>query len=502
MNALPRAARWYLYVVWGTAALLVASTLARTASAPHPLLLAAALVAFVLADYFIVEYRTNDGKQIGMTITDSLVIFLASTVGAQGVLVVIAGSLFTDILGRRGWFKGLFNAAQRSINYVVLLAIFTVVSTPDAPPFTGPRGLVAFALMASAYHALNTVLVATIVALAGGQQLIAVYVESFRRVHWVHFITLPFGAALSYIWATNPWLVIPAALPLVMAQRSFQAMAEIQEQSRSNQELARRATQLLEELQTKQEELVRSSKLAALGTLSAGIGHEFNNLLTAILGNAQLGLSTDDVREKDEALEVMLQASMRGRGITGGLLNFARRSDPKRAPANLAAVVRETVALAQPEFSRLGIQVEQVVEPVPTLVCDAGQIAQVLMNLLTNARDAMSGGDGGTVRVALRERLGFVELAVGDSGAGIPDELLPHIFQPFMTTKAATEGGERGTGLGLAISARIVESHGGTIAVDSQVGKGTTMTVRLPISDSAAPARADEPAPLEFRAVG
>lgn len=507
MNALPRAARWYLVCIWGTAAALVAGALVRAQAAQVDLLfLAVALVAFVLADHFIVEYRTGDGKEIGMTISDSLVLFLAITAGAYGVLVVIAGSLITDLISKRGWIKGLFNAAQRAICFMALLAIFHAVSDPGGTPFAGPHGLAAFVLMAAAYHALNTILVATILAFAGGQPLLQVYVESFRRVHWVHFITLPFGAILAYIWLTNPWLIIPAAMPLVMAQRTFQTIADLQEQSRRNHELAHKATTLLEELKANQEALLRSSKLAALGTFAAGIGHDFNNLLTAILGNAQLGRMCDDLAEKEESLAVIEQACLRGKSITGGLLAFARRRETARRPCDLADLVAETLHLVQPEFTRNGISIEQRIEPTTPVVCDAGQIAQVLMNLLTNARDAMAERGGGRVVIALRQGDGVVELAVSDSGRGIPEALLPQIFQPFVTTKGATDGSATaGTGLGLAISHGIVQSHAGTIVVASVVGEGTTMTVRLPVSSAPADG-APEPfgalAVLETRAVG
>lgn len=453
-------------------------------SAPPPSLwlLLGVFVAFVLADYFYVLFTINEGNQVGMTIVDALTVFLVSTAGMYGVLVLVFGSLGSDLLRKRPWFKGLFNASQRSLAYLVLVAIYTSLTPASAPPFSGPMGMSAFLLIALVYHTLNTIFVATIVAFASQQPLRAVYSASYRQVHWVHFITLPFGAILAYIWTTNPWLLLPAAVPLLMAQRSFRAMAEVQKQAKRNEELARQATELLEELRAKQAELVRSSQLAALGTFSAGIAHEFNNLLAAILGYAQLALTTDDPAEKDEALEVAIRACLRGRSITSGLLTFARRRDPQRAPCRLDELVDETVTLMRQEFAQRNLRITQQLEPVPTVICDAGQISQVLINLLTNARDAMAEHEGEII-VELRERTGFVELAVRDHGTGIPAELLAQIFQPFMTTKGALGGSTTpGTGLGLAISHGIVEGHGGSIDVASIVGEGTTMTVRLPVA--------------------
>jgi signal transduction histidine kinase/ActR/RegA family two-component response regulator len=246
--------------------------------------------------------------------------------------------------------------------------------------------------------------------------------------------------------------------------------------------LAMEHAQLFEELRHKQDELVRSSKLAALGTFSAGIAHEFNNLLAGILGYAQLGLLSDDVEEKNEALDVAARACLRGRGITSSLLTFARRSDPQRALYQVRDAVEETLALVERELAKLNIRVERRLEPVPLTICDLGQIGQVLLNLITNARDAMLKQDGGVITVELAQRGGQIELVVSDTGSGIPEHLLQQVFQPFMTTKGALGGSTTpGTGLGLAISYGIVEGHGGTISVASTVGQGTTMTVRLPI---------------------
>jgi len=179
---------------------------------------------------------------------------------------------------------------------------------------------------------------------------------------------------------------------------------------------------------------------------------------------------------------VAARACLRGRGITSSLLTFARRSDPQRALYQIRDAVEETLALVERELAKLNIRVERQLQPVPLTICDLGQIGQVLLNLITNARDAMVDLGGGVITVELAQRGGQIELVVSDTGSGIPEPLLQQVFQPFMTTKGALGGSTTpGTGLGLAISYGIVEEHGGTISVASTVGCGTTMTVRLPI---------------------
>lgn len=484
MYALPRAARWYLYTLWLLALVLAAATLWRLSGPPaHLALLGFTTLIYILADYFEVGYGINGRDRVAMTIVDAVAIFLVPITGPYGLGVIVVGSLAVDMLRDRPWFKALFNVAQRVIIFVVMLLLYQALSLPGAPAFSGPHGLTAFLALTVSYYLLNTFLVSTIVALASGRPLLQIYADSYRQAHWVHFITMPYGAVLAYLWKTNPWLILPAMVPLLMAQRSFQAMASWQEESRRNRELATQATALVEQLRAHQDELVRSSKLAALGTFAAGIAHEFNNLLAAILGYAQLALSTDDVAEKNEALEVAMRACLRGRSITSGLLTFARRRDPRRETCNLADLVAETVTLVQREFAKVNVTIEQRLQSVPTVVCDSGQIAQVLINLLTNARDAMAGQQGGRIEINLSATTNSVEIAVTDTGSGIPAELLPHIFQPFTTTKGALGGSTTaGTGLGLAISHGIIERHGGSIRVCSTVGQGTTMTVSLPVA--------------------
>jgi signal transduction histidine kinase len=238
---------------------------------------------------------------------------------------------------------------------------------------------------------------------------------------------------------------------------------------------------LFDELRLKQNELIQSSKLAAVGTFAAGIAHEFNNLLGSMLGYAELGYGVNDLEEKNHSLDVVIQACRRGRSITRGLLTFARRQEHQRAMANLADAIDETLTLVEIDLRKSHIELIRQVEPVQSSILDLGQLAQVVLNLITNARDAMK-PQGGTLTIGLRERRGWLELSVSDTGSGIAEEIRDKIFEPFVTTKGALGGSQTpGTGLGLSVSYGIVQEHGGTITVESALGRGTTMTVRLPV---------------------
>lgn len=632
MRALPLTARLYLIVTWTAAAVLIGAALISSPGLIERVdLLLLWLLLFGYADYFEVEFEIGDGDRLRMTVTDAALIFLVTASGLSGVLVIAIGTCIVEALRRRPWYRNLFNASQRSITYLAILQVYTLLHTPGTTPFSGPGGLASLVAITGVYYLLNTLFVGTIFGLAQGQPLLRVYRDSFLAARWVYLVIMPVGVSLAALWDTNPWLLIPGVVPLIMAHRSFRAVAAWQAESRRNKALARESQQLasklerlqdtatamiasfepgpllktvstrlaalleasaswvvlleqtrvylvaasgipptltcdagayaaelessgvrqldatgaarlhgmaqspwqtlviiplavenrvlggiclaldhqitlaeddrrvllafaaqaalameharlFEELRHKQDELVRSSKLAALGSFSAGIAHEFNNLLAGILGYAELGLSSDNQEEKDEALQVAVRSCLRGRSITGGLLTFARRDDPQRGLHQVREAVEDMLALVERELAKLNIRVERRFQIVPPTVCDPGQISQVILNLVTNARDAMLEKGGGVITIDLARYDDQIELAVSDTGTGIPDHLLEHVFQPFMTTKGALGGSATpGTGLGLAISYGIVQSHGGTITIDSQVGVGTTVTIRLPI---------------------
>ncbi|MFV9506666.1 MAG: response regulator [Oscillochloridaceae bacterium umkhey_bin13] len=241
---------------------------------------------------------------------------------------------------------------------------------------------------------------------------------------------------------------------------------------------------LFRKLQESQAELIQSSKLAAVGTFAAGIAHEFNNLLAGMLGYAQLGLAGVDDDAKNEALKVVVDTCRRGKSITGSLLTFARRQEPRRELADLYDAIQGTLTLMEIELRKHQIQVERDLSPVPLTICDPGQIAQVFLNLLTNARDAMKPA-GGLLSVSLKSDDQSITLAVRDTGTGIPAAIRDKIFEPFFTTKGALGGSATpGTGLGLSVSYGIIKSHGGTFLVESAPGQGTTMTITLPVIET------------------
>ena len=242
----------------------------------------------------------------------------------------------------------------------------------------------------------------------------------------------------------------------------------------------------MDALQRTQQQLVQSAKLAAIGELAAGVAHELNNPLTVILGQAQL------LRDKVHAdvvvgqkLEKIEVEAIRASKITRGLLDFSRRREPKHDPVSVNALVPRALELIHSKLRGNDIRVAlDLSDEAPIILGDADQLTQVLINLMGNAIDAMD--RAGRLTVSTTTVDDDFELAITDTGHGLDAEQASRIFEPFYTTKA--EG--KGTGLGLSVTLGILKSHGGSIAVDSVKGSGTTMRVRLPRSFVPEPASA------------
>jgi signal transduction histidine kinase len=231
------------------------------------------------------------------------------------------------------------------------------------------------------------------------------------------------------------------------------------------------------------QQLLQAQKLSSVGAIASSVAHEFNNILTTILNYAKMALRPSaDEASRVQALEKILKGSQRAATVISSMLGFARSTTTQREMADLAALVDECLVLTERDLSKHRIQVEKRYHGRPRASVVACQIEQVLLNLIINARQAMP--RGGTLKLEVRESTepGMVELRVGDTGAGIPPDRLRLIFEPFYTTKEPDESGHGGTGLGLSVCRQIIEHHQGRIRVESQVGKGSTFTVKLPIN--------------------
>jgi len=248
-----------------------------------------------------------------------------------------------------------------------------------------------------------------------------------------------------------------------------------------------------DELAALKQELMHAQKMASLGELVSTTTHEFNNVLMTIINYAKLGMRNKDEASRDKAFDRILAASLRAEKITNAVLGMARNRSEEFAPTELERLVDESLLLLEREMQKYRVQVRKEFASAPPVRAIGNQIQQVLLNLMTNARQAMSSGGELVLRIAHDAKAGYVDLTVRDSGCGISREQLPKIFDRGFTTKSGPDAtGKGGTGVGLSACREIVESHHGRLRVESTIGKGTAFTVRLPVwqekSESAAAA--------------
>jgi signal transduction histidine kinase len=266
----------------------------------------------------------------------------------------------------------------------------------------------------------------------------------------------------------------------VLARDDFVKLAE------SLDRMCKQLRDTVREHRELQEKLTRSEKLALIGELAAGVAHEINNPLDGLQNSTEIirrnlaGIERSDqaaIVQTRQLLDLMESGLYRIEMIVRKLLTMARDEPIHAVPTRLDEVVQDAVQFVRPRLERNGVEFVSDYPADPVFAqADRGQLAQVLINLFINAADAMPDGGRLTVRCLSDPQDGRAVLEVADTGHGIPAEHLPHIFEPFYTTKESGSG----TGLGLAVAARIVEAHGGTIEAASEPGRGTRFCIELP----------------------
>lgn len=229
------------------------------------------------------------------------------------------------------------------------------------------------------------------------------------------------------------------------------------------------------------QQLLQAQKMSSVGTLASSVTHEFNNVLTTIINYAKLGLKADNDDDRKAALDKVLKAGLRAANITSSMLGFARKNSTRRETTDIVSLVNEVLTLCEKDLRQHRITVEKYFHGNPKASVVPGQIEQIFLNLVINARQAMPQGGMLRVDVSINRDTNMVEVRFADTGCGIAAEKLRMVFEPFYTTKRPDEGGSGGTGLGLSVCRQIIEQHHGRIRVESLPGKGTIFTVKLPV---------------------
>jgi len=266
---------------------------------------------------------------------------------------------------------------------------------------------------------------------------------------------------------------------------SSQLKAEHSENVAWTHTLEERVDQKTRELKRAHEHALHTEKMASIGKMAAVLAHEINNPLSGILTYAKLlrkWINNDDAgksRQRDisDSLDLIAAESRRCGDLVKNLLTFSRTTPINLQSTNLNGVIQQALRLIQHQLDLTNVQVQLQLEPdLANVICDGAQIEQVLLALMMNALDAMPQGGNLWVSTAQDAEANLVRIVVRDDGTGISPEILPRLFEPFLTTKETGKG----VGLGLAISRSILERHRGNIEVQSELGRGTTFTITLP----------------------
>lgn len=271
-------------------------------------------------------------------------------------------------------------------------------------------------------------------------------------------------------------------MTLSISEGNFKTLQDIQ----SNDEcgsVIKALNFMANELKNREEQLIQSKKLASIGVMTAGVAHELTNPLNNISMIAQTYIELYDNLSKNDRIDFMNKIegeTNRMKEIVKNFLDFSKPKEPHLKQTDINLVIQKAFKLMQNMLYISNIDTTFDLDTtLPKISIDENQIQQVLVNLITNAVQAMTKNGKLYITSKLDKSKNYVEITLTDTGKGIPPEWLPHIFDPFFTTK-----GEGGTGLGLSVSHGIIKNHRGDITVKSKVGEGTTFTIRLPINNT------------------
>jgi two-component system NtrC family sensor kinase len=277
-------------------------------------------------------------------------------------------------------------------------------------------------------------------------------------------------------------LLVPLPAPVDAASRIAAALAAVLFVARQGLLLRERTTMLAEvrALQAEDErlrqQLISSTRMAAVGALAAGVAHEVNNPLTVILGPAEMllqDLEPGDPRRQD--VQTIREAALRARSVVRALNDFARPSTPQLAPTDLADLVRRTTDLIRSPLAATRVMITESHAELSLIDLDPQAIQQVILNVLTNALQAMP--DGGSLQIGSSIRGSEAVVTITDDGVGMDETVAAQAFVPFFSARR----GAGALGLGLSVSHGLIESHGGTIRLTSTEGVGTTVEIALPL---------------------
>ncbi|HEU5316116.1 MAG TPA: ATP-binding protein [Chloroflexota bacterium] len=510
VDSYSRTARTYIVAAWcvGSAVLLV-SLFRLSATGTH--LLTALLFAALAALADLKRLRLRGASYSVATATNFACAILLG--GDAAVSAAAVGALAGDLGTRKPLHRSLFNTAAVGLSVAVGSAAMAALRLPATAP--SPADLPAFAAYALVHALINQALVCTVIALTTRTPIRRVVAANFSGMLLPIVALYPLGVLMAVVYASfGQWVgllllvvpVIAAYGSLDKARRLRAANVELEAAARRSAalydelraahaqlttskdevlDINRRLRQALADLQAAQEQVVGQERLRALGQMASGVAHDFNNALSPVVGFSEL-LLLERESWKDEAflaehLQLINTAARDAASVVRQMREFyrPREEDELLLPVDLNAIVRQAIEITQarwkdqPLARGLTITASAELAAVPPVLADQAALREVLINLIFNAVDAMP--DGGALTLRTRAAGGAAVLEVADTGTGMTEDVRRRCLDPFFTTK-----GTRGTGMGLSMVHGIVGRHGGTLEIETAVGRGTTMRITLP----------------------
>jgi signal transduction histidine kinase len=389
-----------------------------------------------------------------------------AAVGIAGISMAVSSLLLKR---KKTWTNRFFDISQYILVTAGAAFVYGFLGTLNAAPaLISAYGILRVIAAAATMYLLNTVAVSVIVALQLHKNPAGIWVSGVKSSAVEEMALVAIGLISALLVQQSPWAIVLLLVPVFVIYYSFKHMAALNLKVESQ----------LEELKAAQSQLVESARLAAIGTMAAGIAHQINNPMFVIRGRAETLCEDADEHLKTpsakRAVQVIFEMADRVSRIVNSLLPHSQISEDGVASSDVNESVRNALLLLEPKILKSNVEVSTALaENLPPCLGEACEIQEMLINLVDNACNAMP--EGGKLSISTRITGPGISIRIADTGTGISPDKMANIFNPFFTTRK----GCGGVGLGLYVTKHIAEKYGGNIKADSQTGKGTVFDVLL-----------------------
>ena len=450
-------------------------------------------VATIIASHMTIRMPRINGR---VTVSETFIFLIMLLYGGEAAILLAAVEGFTSSLtiSRKPItlsFNSAVMACSTFLTVWVLRFLFGPIANLPHNDFTA-NFIVVVCVMALVQYLTNSILAAVAQAWKTDEPVWNIWSKYCLWTSITYFAGASGAVIIAKLIDTVGFYAVIAATPIILiiyiTYRTYLKNIEVMAAAAQAEQAQRHIEELshyIAEQERIREQFSQIEKMSALGELASGVAHDFNNTLTGILGRAQLLLRTTDPEHIRRSVEIIIKTAEDGAKTVKRIQDFARqRRDHDFMAIAVDQLLLDTSEITRPrwkdraEAANIHINLELQIHSNALVMGDASELREVLVNMVFNAVDAMPAG--GTLTLSAEEVDGYVAISVRDTGVGMNPEVRSRIFDPFFTTK-----GTAGMGLGLAVSYGIIRRHEGSVEVESEIGKGTTFRIKLPIAKDA-----------------